>query len=84
MIGIEDVVLPNEQEEGSEEDDDGLFAGGDEDEEGMEEVVPGAPAAANGEGAENGVKRKLVEDDDYDYAPDEDPVEQTMGSGQFD
>jgi transcription initiation factor TFIID subunit 9B len=63
MAGIEDVVLPNEQEEGSDDDDDGLFAGGDDDEEVMEEVVP-APAA-DGE-AENGFKRKLVEDDDYD------------------
>lgn len=60
MIGVEDAVVPNEQEEGSDEDEEGLFAGGDEDEEGMEEVVPTAESAADG------VKRKLVEDDDYD------------------
>ena len=43
------------------EDEDGLFAGGDEDEESdaaMEEVQTGL--------ATNGVKRKLVEEDDYD------------------
>ncbi|KAL0949637.1 hypothetical protein HGRIS_009681 [Hohenbuehelia grisea] len=49
-------------EEGSEGDDEeGLFAGGDdEDSDGMEEVQ-----TALG-GAMNGVKRKLVEEDDYD------------------
>ena len=60
MIGVEDAVVPNEQEEGSDEDEEGLFAGGDEDEEGMEEVVPSADSATDG------VKRKLVEDDYYD------------------
>ncbi|KIY49520.1 TFIID-31kDa-domain-containing protein, partial [Fistulina hepatica ATCC 64428] len=46
-------------DEGSEaEEDDGLFAGGDDDDSdaAMEEVQP----------AVNGVKRKLVEEDDYD------------------
>ncbi|KAI0068907.1 hypothetical protein BV25DRAFT_1817832 [Artomyces pyxidatus] len=43
------------------DEDDGLFAGGDESggDDAMEEVV--APAEAT-----NGVKRKLVEEDDYD------------------
>lgn len=59
MIGVEDAVAPNENEEGS-DDDDALFGGGDDDDEGMEEVAPSADAQANG------VKRKLVEDDDYD------------------
>lgn len=59
MIGVEDAVAPNENEEGS-DDDDALFGGGDDDDEGMEEVAPAADAQANG------VKRKLVEDDDYD------------------
>ncbi|RDB22615.1 Transcription initiation factor TFIID subunit 9 [Hypsizygus marmoreus] len=50
-------------DEGSEaaEEEDGLFAGGDDEEEesdGMEEVQT--------TGATNGVKRKLVEEDDYD------------------
>ena len=50
--------------EGSEaEEDDGLFAGGDEEEEesgddAMEDVTAG--------GATNGMKRKLVEEEDYD------------------
>lgn len=53
-----------EAEEGSEVDEEGLFAGGDDDDEesdGMEEVhtAPGSAPA-------NGVKRKLVEEDDYD------------------
>ncbi|KAH9927126.1 TFIID-31kDa-domain-containing protein [Epithele typhae] len=53
-------------EEGSEaEEDDGLFAGGDEEEEesgdeAMEDV------AAGGAGEANGMKRKLVEEEDYD------------------
>ena len=59
MIGVEDAVAPNENEEGSDEDDP-LFGGGDDDDEGMEEVAPAADAQTNG------VKRKLVEDDDYD------------------
>ncbi|KAJ2916523.1 hypothetical protein MD484_g3935, partial [Candolleomyces efflorescens] len=49
-------------DEGSEVDEEGLFGGGDDDEEesdGMEEVQTGSAPA-------NGVKRKLVEEDDYD------------------
>ncbi|KAH6915235.1 transcription initiation factor TFIID subunit 9 [Coprinopsis sp. MPI-PUGE-AT-0042] len=49
-----------EAEEGSDADEDGLFAGGDDEEEesdGMEEVQTSSA---------NGVKRKLVEEDDYD------------------
>lgn len=49
--------------DGGADDDDGLFAGGDDDsegDEGMESVeVPEVPNA-------NGIKRKLVEEDDYD------------------
>jgi Transcription initiation factor IID, 31kD subunit len=43
------------------EEEDGLFAGGEEEEESdaMEEVTSTAPA-------ENGIKRKLVEEEDYD------------------
>ncbi|KAF5393933.1 hypothetical protein D9757_000169 [Collybiopsis confluens] len=44
------------------EDDDGLFAGGDDDSDGMEEVQ----TAADDDGDANGMKRKLVETDDYD------------------
>lgn len=53
-----------ETEEGSEaaeEEEDGLFAGGDDEEEesdGMEEVSTTEPVTS--------VKRKLVEEDDYD------------------
>jgi len=56
-----------ETEEGSdaaEEEEDGLFAGGDDEEEesdAMEEVSTSLVDSAN-----NGVKRKLVEEDDYD------------------
>lgn len=56
-----------ETEEGSEaaeEEEDGLFAGGDDEEEesdAMEEV-----STALVDSATNGVKRKLVEEDDYD------------------
>jgi transcription initiation factor TFIID subunit 9B len=54
------VAAPNEVEEGSDEDD-GLFAGGEESgaDEPMEEV------AATDDHAD-GLKRKLVEEDDYD------------------
>lgn len=50
-------------DEGSDagEEEDGLFAGGDDEEEesdGMEEVQTTGPS--------NGIKRKLVEEDDYD------------------
>ncbi|KAF8897378.1 transcription initiation factor IID, 31kD subunit-domain-containing protein [Infundibulicybe gibba] len=47
------------------EEEDGLFAGGDDEEEesdGMEEVQ----TALGETGSANGVKRKLVEEDDYD------------------
>jgi transcription initiation factor TFIID subunit 9B len=55
-----------ETEEGSDvaEEEDGLFAGGDDEEEesdGMEEV-----RTTLGETSTNGMKRKLVEEDDYD------------------
>ena len=56
-----------ETEEGSdaaEEEEDGLFAGGDDEEEesdAMEEVSTSLVDSAN-----NAVKRKLVEEDDYD------------------
>ncbi|KAI0356519.1 TFIID-31kDa-domain-containing protein [Trametes cingulata] len=57
-------------EEGSEaEEDDGLFAGGDEEEEesgddAMEDVTASGTVADAA--AANGVKRKLVEEEDYD------------------
>ncbi|KAH9850051.1 transcription initiation factor IID, 31kD subunit-domain-containing protein [Lenzites betulinus] len=57
-------------EEGSEgEEDDGLFAGGDEEEEesgddAMEDVTASGPATDVA--PVNGVKRKLVEEEDYD------------------
>ncbi|KAH9947321.1 transcription initiation factor IID, 31kD subunit-domain-containing protein [Amylocystis lapponica] len=51
-------------EEGSEaEEEDGLFAGGDEEEESADEPMDEVSAAAP---AVNGVKRKLVEEEDYD------------------
>jgi len=55
------AAVPNEVEEGSDEDD-GLFAGGEESgaDEPMEEVT------ATGEDHTDGLKRKLVEEDDYD------------------
>lgn len=54
------VAAPNEVEEGSDEDD-GLFAGGEESgaDEPMEEVTTTEDHA-------DGLKRKLVEEDDYD------------------
>ena len=54
------VAAPNEVEEGSDEDD-GLFAGGEESgaDEPMEEVAATEDHA-------DGLKRKLVEEDDYD------------------
>jgi transcription initiation factor TFIID subunit 9B len=54
------VAAPNEVEEGSDEDD-GLFAGGEESgaDEPMEEVAAAEDHA-------DGLKRKLVEEDDYD------------------
>ena len=54
------VAAPNEVEEGSDEDD-GLFAGGEESgaDEPMEEVAAAEDHA-------DGLKRKLVEVDDYD------------------
>lgn len=55
------AAVPNEVEEGSDEDD-GLFAGGEESgvDEPMEEVTTAA------EDQTDGLKRKLVEEDDYD------------------
>ena len=55
------AAVPNEVEEGSDEDD-GLFAGGEESgaDEPMEEVTTVAEEQADG------LKRKLVEEDDYD------------------
>lgn len=55
------VAVPNEVEEGSDEDD-GLFAGGEESgaDEPMEEVTTATEEQADG------LKRKLVEEDDYD------------------
>ncbi|KAI9001312.1 transcription initiation factor IID, 31kD subunit-domain-containing protein [Trametes punicea] len=61
------AAQPEEASEG--EEDDGLFAGGDEEEEesgddAMEDVTASGPAAEAE--ATNGVKRKLVEEEDYD------------------
>jgi transcription initiation factor TFIID subunit 9B len=55
------IAVPNEVEEGSDEDD-GLFAGGEESgaDEPMEEVTTATEEQADG------LKRKLVEEDDYD------------------
>lgn len=55
------AAVPNEVEEGSDEDD-GLFAGGEESgaDEPMEEVTTAT------EEQMDGLKRKLVEEDDYD------------------
>lgn len=63
MLGPSAGTQPMETEEGSDIDEDGLFAGGDDEEEsdGMEEVQ-----TALGSGSGSGVKRKLVEEDDYD------------------
>lgn len=50
-------------DEGSDEEDDGLFAGGDEDEgSGADEPMEDALATSQ----PNGLKRKLVEEEDYD------------------
>jgi len=54
-------------EDASDEEDDGLFAGGDEDDgsngdEAMEDVL----ATSQPDGQVNGLKRKLVEEEDYD------------------
>ncbi|TFK55847.1 hypothetical protein OE88DRAFT_1652356 [Heliocybe sulcata] len=54
-------------EEGSEEEDDGLFAGGDEDEgSNADEAMEDAMETSQPDGQVNGLKRKLVEEDDYD------------------
>lgn len=63
-----DMMTPGaRQDEGSELDEEDLFGGpgGDEDESG-DEQMDATPAAAPMEAATNGVKRKLVEEDDYD------------------
>jgi transcription initiation factor TFIID subunit 9B len=64
-------AVPNIMEDGSDggEEEDGLFAGGDEG-DGEEEEDSGAEEAmeevqVDGSNA-NGIKRKLVEEDDYD------------------
>lgn len=54
------AAVPNEVEEGSDEDD-GLFAGGEE--SGVDEPMEEVTAA---EDLTDGLKRKLVEEDDYD------------------
>lgn len=67
MIGAPAHGMRMETEEGSDgadDDEEGLFAGGDDEEEesdAMEEV-----STALVENTTNGVKRKLVEEDDYD------------------
>ncbi len=54
-------------EEGSEaEEDDGLFAGGDEEEEESADEAMEDVTASGGVDAANGMKRKLVEEEDYD------------------
>jgi transcription initiation factor TFIID subunit 9B len=54
------AAVPNEVEEGSDEDD-GLFAGGEE--SGVDEPMEEVTAT---EDLTDGLKRKLVEEDDYD------------------
>lgn len=63
-----DVMTPGaRQEEGSEVDEEDLFGGaGADEEESGDEPMDTAPAAAPAEAVTNGVKRKLVEEDDYD------------------
>ncbi|THH20136.1 hypothetical protein EW146_g1142 [Bondarzewia mesenterica] len=67
MVNMERVIaaVPNEVEEGSDEDD-GLFAGGDDEESGADEPMEEVAVPAPGQTVTNGVKRKLVEEDDYD------------------
>ncbi|TCD66823.1 Transcription initiation factor TFIID subunit 9 [Steccherinum ochraceum] len=48
------------------EDEDGLFAGGDEEEEESVDEAMDVSTTAPDASAANGVKRKLVEEDDYD------------------
>ncbi|KAH9843964.1 transcription initiation factor IID, 31kD subunit-domain-containing protein [Rhodofomes roseus] len=64
-----DMMTPGARvEEGSEVDEeDGLFGGAGEDEEQSgDEPMEEVPAASQAESATNGVKRKLVEEEDYD------------------
>lgn len=63
-----DVMTPGaRQEEGSDLDEEDLFGGaGADEEESGDEPMDTVPAAAPVEAATNGVKRKLVEEDDYD------------------
>ena len=63
-VGPGELEAEGEEAEGSEmDDDDGLFAGGDEEEEESEgEAMEDVTATT----AANGMKRKLVEEDDYD------------------
>lgn len=53
---------PAVPEEQSEEEGDGLFSGGEEEEESGDEAMEAVPT----QDATNGVKRKLVEEEDYD------------------
>ncbi|KAI0650142.1 transcription initiation factor IID, 31kD subunit-domain-containing protein [Trametes meyenii] len=60
------AVPADEASEG--EEDDGLFAGGDEEEESGDDAMEDVTASGPGTDAAttNGVKRKLVEEEDYD------------------
>jgi len=60
MLGTPGAITGGQGGDEGSEDEDGLFAGGDDDEDsdGMEEIQTTE--------ASNGVKRKLVEEDDYD------------------
>ena len=56
-----------EEDASDAEEDDGLFAGGDEEEEESgDEAMEDVTASGAGDAATNGVKRKLVEEEDYD------------------
>ncbi|KAI0796504.1 transcription initiation factor IID, 31kD subunit-domain-containing protein [Abortiporus biennis] len=65
-----DMMTPaiggHEEASEAEEEEDGLFAGGDEEEESGDDSMNVSATAADSLGAANGVKRKLVEEDDYD------------------
>lgn len=67
--GLRDVEMSGPSglgEEASEaEEEDGLFAGGDEEEEESADEAMAVSTTAGDAGA-NGIKRKLVEEDDYD------------------
>jgi transcription initiation factor TFIID subunit 9B len=65
---ITSSAIPVAMEEGSDggEEEDGLFAGKDEDEEEEESGVDEAMEEIMDGPSTNGVKRKLVEEEDYD------------------